>query len=161
MLDVAAPTENSTTGIVFALVAALVGILGLLLAWITLRRDRAKVVVDLDWDTGKHYVGMRSNVKETWGTITVTNRGRRAIFVRSVGLKYPDDEKVYNLLPQQDQDGVKLEEGDKPIVIKIPQNKQLQRYSANWKEIYAVADTASGRRYRSTYFPAKRPSWAE
>ncbi|MGI8884742.1 MAG: hypothetical protein ACR2IA_10925, partial [Pyrinomonadaceae bacterium] len=119
-----------------------------------------KVVVDLDWDSGKFYVGMQSNVKKTWGTITVSNRGRRPIYIRSVGIKYPDDERIFNLLDENKIEGVKLGEHDAPIIIKVSQDWNIKRYAKDWNKLYAVAFDISGKEYKSGR-PWNKPSWAE
>ena len=106
------------------------------------------------------YEGMRSNVKETWGTVTVRNIGRRPVFISLAGLKYPDNERVYNLLGEENVEGIKLEEHDKPIEIKIPQDQLLKRYSKDWDKIYAVAYDIAGKEYRSTKSWSK-PTWGE
>lgn len=150
--------ETIKTLLIF--LSLIVSTIALIVSILNYRRDKYKVLIDLDWDNGKRYEGMRSNVKETWGTITVRNIGRRPVFILSVGLKYPDDERVINLLGEENLEGVKLEEHDKPIIIKIPQDFLLKRHSKNWDKIYAIAYDIAGKEYKSEKSWTK-PSWAE
>ncbi len=143
-----------------SIVAITISVLSLLISFFNFRRDNYKVVVDLDWDSGKFYVGMQSNVKKTWGTITVSNRGRRPIYIRSVGIKYPDDERIFNLLDENKIDGVKLGEHDAPIIIKVSQDWNIKRYAKDWNKLYDVAFDISGKEYKSGR-PWNKPSWAE
>ncbi len=139
--------------------ALVISFAALLITFLTFRRDKYKIVVDLDWDNGKHYVGMRSNVVETWGKITVRNEGRRPISIRIVGIKYPDSERVYSLLKDENAEGLKLDEHDW-IEIKVPQDNVLKRYSKDWEKLYAVASDISGKEYKSGK-SWNKPSWAE
>lgn len=145
---------------IVSIIAIVISIISLTVSVFNYRRDNYKVNVSLDWDAGKYYVGMQSNVKETWGTITVTNRGRRPVYIRNIGLKYPDDERVFNLLGEDKLEGVKISEADPPIVIKIPQDNRLKRYSKNWRKLYAVAYDIKGKEYKSEK-SWNTPSWAE
>ena len=146
--------------IIISLVSLIISSFSFLISFLNYRRDKYKLIIDLDWDSGKFYVGMRSNVKETWGTITVSNKGRRPIYIRSVGIKYPDDERVFNLLSEDKIEGVKLGEHNAPIVIKVPQDWNLKRYAKDWEKLYAVAFDISGKEYKSSR-PWNKPSWAE
>jgi hypothetical protein len=145
---------------IISIFAITISIISLIVSVLNYRRDNYKVYVSLDWDAGKYYVGMQSNVKETWGTITVTNRGRRAVYIKSVGIKYPDDERVFNLLGQDKLEGEKLSEADPPIIIKIPQDGILKKYSKDWLKLYAVAYDIKGKEYKSEK-SWNTPSWAE
>ncbi len=148
---------ESTT--LLSIAAIVISVIGLLVSVFNYKRDKYRVVVELDWDNGRHYVGMRANVVETWGAITVSNQGRRPVYIRTVGIKYPDNEKVFNLLPEGSSDGVKLGEGDSPIVLRVIQDERLQRYAARWKELYAVAYDVAGKEYKSGR-SWSTPSWA-
>ncbi|MBA3631226.1 MAG: hypothetical protein H0W58_00195 [Acidobacteria bacterium] len=146
--------------IIVSICSLLISIGSLLISYFNFHRDKYKVVVDLDWDNGKHHVGMRSNVVETWGAIFVRNEGRRPVFIRLIGIKYPDDERVFNLLENDKAEGVKLSEGDPPIVVKVPHDALLKRHVKHWEKLYAVAYDVSGREYKSGK-PWNKPSWAE
>ncbi len=146
--------------LIISLISLVISLSSFLVSFLNFRRDKYKLVVELDWDSGKFYVGMRSNVKETWGTITVSNRGRRPIYIRNVGIKYPDDERIFNLLGEERIEGVKLGEHNAPIIVKVPQNELLKRYAKDWKKLYAVAFDISGKEYKSGR-PWNKPSWAE
>ncbi len=145
---------------IVATLSLLVAFSALIFSFFNFRRDKYKVLIDLDWDNGKRYEGMRSNIKETWGAITVRNIGRRPVYITLVGLKYPDDEVVYNLLSEENSEGIKLQEHDKPINIKVPQDQLLKKYSQVWNKIYAVAYDVSGKEYKSEK-PWSKPSWVD
>ncbi len=142
-----------------SIIAITISLLSLLVSFLNFRRDKYKVIVDLDWDNGTHHIGMRSNVVETWGKITVKNEGRRPVSIRIVGIKYPDSERVYSLLKDENTEGQKLDEHDW-IEIKVPQDYLLKRYSKDWEKLYAVASDISGKEYKSGK-PWNKPSWAE
>ena len=54
-----------------SIVAITISLLSLLISFLNFRRDKYKVIVDLDWDNGSHHIGMRSNVVETWGKLSL------------------------------------------------------------------------------------------
>jgi hypothetical protein len=161
MLQQTETTNNiPIIAIIVSVFSLLISISSFVVSYLNFRRDKYKVVVDLDWDNGKHHIGMRSNVVETWGAIFVRNEGRRPVFIRLVGIKYPDDERVFNLLENDKVDGVKLSEGDAPIVVKIPHDALLKRHANVWEKLYAVAYDVSGKEYKSEK-SWKKPSWVE
>ena len=141
------------------IVAITISLLSLCFSFLNFRRDKYKVIVDLDWDNGQHYIGTRSNVVETWGRITVRNEGRRPVSIRIIGIKYPDNEKVYSLLKDENAEGVRLDEYDW-IELKVPQDNFLKGYSKDWKKLYAVALDISNKEYKSGK-PWNKPSWGE
>ncbi len=142
-----------------SIIAITISLFSLLISFLNFRRDKYKVVVDLDWDNGKNHIGMRSNVVETWGKITVRNECRRPVSIRTIGIKYPDSERVYSLLKDENAEGIKLDEHDW-IEIKVTQDNLLKRYSKDWEKLYAVANDISGKEYKSGK-PWNKPSWAE
>ena len=113
---------------ILSLLIIVIPLLSLVIAWLSYRRDRYKVIVDLDWDNGSHHIGMRSNVVKTWGAITVRNEGRRPVTIRNIGIKYPDSERVFSLLKDENAESIKLNEHEQ-IIIKVPQDNILKRYS--------------------------------
>ena len=52
-----------------SMIAIITSLLSLFISFLNFRRDKYKVIVDLDWDSGQHHIGMRSNVVETWGKL--------------------------------------------------------------------------------------------
>jgi len=142
-----------------SIIAVTVSLLSLCVSFLNFRRDKYKVVVDLDWDNGNHHIGMRSYVVETWGRITVRNEGRRRISIKIIGIKYPDNERVYSLLKDENAEGVRLDEHDW-IELKVPQDNFLKKYSKDWKKLHAVALDISNREYKSGK-PWNKPSWGE
>jgi hypothetical protein len=149
----------SIIAIVISFASFIISLSAFIISVLNYRRDRYKVIVDLDWDSGTHHIGMRSNVVETWGKITVRNEGRRSVSLRTIGIRYPDSDRVYSLLKDENAEGIKLNEHDW-IEIKVPQDNLLKRYSKDWEKLYAVANDISGKEYKSGK-PWNKPSWAE
>lgn len=150
--------ETIKTILVF--LSLLVSTIALIISLLNYRRDKYKVLIDLDWDTDKTFIHPNSKIKETWGRISVRNIGRRPVFITLVGLKYPNSEIIVNLLNNENEGGVKLEEHDKPLIIKIPQNLVLKQFAKDWNKIYAVAYDIAGKEYKTKREWIK-PSWAE
>jgi hypothetical protein len=143
-----------------AFCGAILGIVGAILGLLSFRRDRHKVVVALQWDAGQHYIGMRGNVVETWGHIYVTNTGRRPVFITFVGLDIPAQERTFNLLTGDHSRGVKLSEGDPPLIFKVPQDISLMLHANVWKGIRATITDSHNKTYRSNKV-GECPSWAK
>src|SRR4030067_423955 len=88
-------------GLIFGLVGTAIGVFNYL-------RDRGRLVVLLQWDmamTGE-------DVAKRVGCITVTNTGRRAIFMSHVALRLPKGGEISHFLIQGGLKGQKLSEGD-------------------------------------------------
>lgn len=126
------------------------------------RRDKSDVSVQLRWDHG--YVGMKTNQNGRWGTITVTNRGRRVVNITFIGLRFRDEASV-NLFADEHYPSLKLLEGEEAN-IKVPQDDSLKRYAAHWQELRAHATDSLGRNYLSpivedppSWVTGEQPSW--
>ena len=152
--------SSNSSGNILAIISLIVSLIAIVIGLLNFNRDKYKIVVDLDWDSGSHYVGMQPNVVEKWGAIIVTNQGRRPVYIRTIGIKYPDDERVLNLLSEEKNEGVKLDEGNSPIIIRIPHDGHLKRYAKDWKKLSAVAYDVAGKEYKSGR-PWETPSWVE
>ena len=86
--------------------------------------------------------------------------GRRPITM--VWLVYPDGKPSISLLTDETGSsaaGKTLAEGDPPIIIKVPQDSRLAKYSQNWRDIRAAALDSLGKKHVSKKVDT-RPSWA-
>jgi hypothetical protein len=138
---------------VSAIVSASVALLALVISfantvaiWKNYRRDKSDVDVKLQWNAEVvHEHGVRSPVKQRFGKIIVTNKGRRPVHITHIGLLLPGRNTSGNWLEQS----VRLDEGDASITIKIPQNSELEPFIKEWKKIRASVGTNNGRWYDS------------
>ena len=127
--------------------ALVVSISALLITFLTFRRDKYKIVVTLDLETGKEIVNGKLIAEPL--IITVTNVGRRSVFITSVGLCFDEDENIDDLLSTNGyKEGTTLEEGGKPITL-IIRKENIPKLNGNWKEVYATASNSSKTYYIS------------
>lgn len=137
-----------------ALLGLLFGLIGTLLGVFNYFRDKADIVVLLKWDMALKGEDEASRV----GCITVTNTGRRAIFISHVALRLPKGGENSHFLIQGGLNGQKLLEGDPPAVFPIEQNN-LENYANRWKEIVAQVSDSTGKEWISKKV-RNTPSWA-
>ena len=140
----------SILGITFSAVALTVSVLNYL-------RDRARVKVLLEWDL---WVTPNPTFDPTkqWGSITVTNVGRRPVFITKVAVKMPKGAHPRYLVILDSMPGQRLSEGDSPQVQMVSQD-DMRKVAHYWKRIRAVAFDSTGKEYQSKPFK-KPPSWA-
>jgi hypothetical protein len=140
----------SILGITFGAVSLAVSLLNYL-------RDRSKLEVRLQWD-----MEVTSNPvydpSKKWGLVTVTNVGRRPVYVNIVAVKMPRGAGSPFLLLRDSLSGQKLSEGDQPYV-QVVNQAQLVSYAAQWKKMRAIATDSTGREYKSRLV-RRMPSWA-
>lgn len=135
-------------GLIFGLIGTTIGLSNYF-------RDKAKISVLLQWDmaiTGE-------NENKRFGCITVTNTGRRAIFISHVALRLPKGGEYTHFLIQGGLKGQKLSEGDPPAVFLVEQGG-LEEYATQWKGITAQVSDSTGKEWKSRKVKAK-PSWAK
>jgi len=135
-------------GLIFGLIGTAIGVSNYL-------RDRAKVVVTLQWDMA--VTGEDKNKK--FGCITITNTGRRAIFISHVALRLPKGGEHSHFLIREGLKGQKLSEGDAPAIFPIEQ-EGLEKYENNWRNIIAQVSDSTGKEWISKKV-MKYPSWAK
>ncbi len=143
----------SLLGLTFGVVGTVLGVLNYL-------RDRAKVVVTLQWDMSVT-PGDRYDANKRWGIIRVANVGRRPIFVSHVAIRVPKGFSHSHLVVNEGIGGVKLTEGD-PIQTFVVSQDGLNVYASRWAELVAQVTDASGREWKSK--PVAKdsvPSWAK
>lgn len=148
---------NLTLTDITALIGALVGTSAFVLSIINYLRDAPAVTVNLAWDMetdDSRRVGMR------FGIVTVSNSGRRPIFLSHVSLKLPTGYAHTHLVLAEGLQGKRLAEGDPPFVSTANQ-RGLEEYAKDWHKIRAVAFDLRHKQYRSKR-PDKShpPSWA-
>ncbi len=153
--------EQQTITLGIAVCGAVTGTLSLFFTYRNYRRDRARLAVILEWDAEiLHEVNSRK-VQERCGHIIIRNKGRRPISVDFVGLEIPGRE-TYGLLTEEQNRGVKLNEGDSPLIVRVPQDYELKKYSHVWKKIRATARDNNDKWYTSRWtWIWGRPSWVE
>lgn len=136
-------------------VGLLLGTVGTVLGVMNFLRDRGKLVVQLQWDMA---ITGEPDDKRV-GCITVTNTGRRAIFMSHVALRLPKGEQISHFLIQGGLKGQKIAEGDPPAVFPVDQG-DLETYAGKWQEILAQVSDSTGKEWLSKKAQAI-PSWAK
>ncbi len=95
-----------------------------------------------------------------WGVVSVTNVGRRPIYVSHTALKLPKGYDHSHLVLMEGVKGVKLTEGD-PTKTFIVNQEGMEVYSKDWKKIIAQVNDSSGKAWKlSKRKNKKKPSWA-
>lgn len=144
----------------FGKVGFVTAVVSLVISIFAFRRDRSRIVVTLQWDAFTRRD--KGKIVEEAGHIYVTNMGRRPAYITMVWLVFPDGKTSISLLTDEtgsSADGKTLAEGDAPIIIKVPQDSRLTKYSQNWRHLRAVALDSLGNKYLSKKVDT-RPSWA-
>lgn len=135
-------------GLIFGLIGTSIGVFNFL-------RDKGKLVVWLQWDMAKTGESEEKRV----GCITVTNTGRRAIFMSHVALRLPKGGEYSHFLIHDGLKGLKLSEGDPPAVFPVDQ-EGLEQYANEWKMIRAQVSDSTGKEWLSKKVTVA-PSWAK
>ena len=142
----------SVLGMVFGSGGLVIGILNYL-------RDKPRVTVRLSWG----YRIANSDVhdpKKLYGLVTVTNCGRRPIYITSVSISLPKEFSGSRLLLLDSIEGRKLGEGDPPATFLLDQDNLTSEYVPHWQTMRAAVNDSSGKKYFSR--PVKeQPSWAK
>lgn len=135
-------------GLIFGLIGTNIGVFNF---W----RDKGKLVVRLQWDMAVTGEAEENRV----GCITVTNTGRRAIFISHAALRLPKGSEYSHLLIRDGLKGQKLSEGDPPVVFIVDQ-EGLDLYGNQWKNVRAQVSDSTGKVWLSKRAPVV-PSWAK
>ena len=144
-----------TLGEITAIAGLIFGLSAFVLSIVNYLNDRAVVVVDLIWD-----MTVAADGRQT-GVITITNVGRRPIYVNHAALEFPKGAPRQLILITQTVPGEKLSEGDRPLQYLVPQ-ETLKPYAPFWKQIRArVSDSTGKVWYSKKGAIKKRPSWAD
>lgn len=119
------------------------GVAGLVLSVTNHLRDRAKLVVNLQWDMTLSTTGERA------GLITVSNVGRRPAFVSHAALRMPEGAPNSHIVLRDSINGVKLEEGDAPLIFVVKYDEILTNQSEHWRGIRAQVNDSTGKEWIS------------
>lgn len=139
-------------GLVFGLLGSLLGLSNYL-------RDRPRVSVNLLWDMTVTD-NPQYDPSKHWGVIQVANIGRRPVYISSVILEVPFDNRKEEFLIEESLQGFRLSEGDPPKVFIISQDN-MHRAKSIWKEVRASVRDVTGKVYQSKLSTkALAPSWA-
>ena len=139
-------------GLVFGVTGTVLGVLNYL-------RDRAKVIVGLQWDM-QETPTMSSSVEKLYGVVRVTNVGRRPTYVSHAALRIPRGRKYSRLLLGDSIAGTKLTEGDSTHIWMVTQDG-LVEYADCWREVVAEVSDHTGKIWCSKKLRKDQaPSWA-
>lgn len=137
-----------------AVLGAALGTAGFTISILAFLRDRPRMTVVLDWDLeSAERPGFRV------GMVSVTNIGRRAVYVGAVALELPKHSDYKALLLKGSIPGKRFGEGDPPAKYVVTYDK-LEKYKAEWYRIRAFAEDSTGKKYYSEFTRIK-PSWAD
>lgn len=141
-----------------ALVGVVAGTAGLLLGILNHIRDRAKIIVTLQWDMG---IANDPNYDpdKSYGVVKATNVGRRPVYISHASLKLPKGYKHSYLLLGQGIFGTRLGEGDPPLSYVVDQ-EGMKKYKRDWHKVRAVVLDSAGTGYYSSKV-SEMPSWAK
>jgi hypothetical protein len=139
---------NILTGVV-AILGVVFGIAGFVLGVLNYLRDRPKIKINLQWNLQTFGPGLSQNEPEC-GLITVTNTGRRPIYISHVCLILPKTYKSRVALLLDSVSGQKLSEGDQPARF-IIRNDIQNKYTKDLKRIRAQVSDSTGQVYTSKY----------
>lgn len=140
-----------------ALVGAITGPAGLLIALLVYFRDRPNVRVSLTWNMKE--VGNSENT-EPFALVKVCNTGRRTIYLSNIHFVNPV-QKNQNFTVYDGIGGVTLAEGSPPHSVRFNQNdKVIIEALSRWWNLRATVIDAAGKEYHSDW-PEYPPSSAE
>jgi hypothetical protein len=140
--------EPSSVPLVSALIGIAIGTAGFVLGVLNYLRDRPRVVVSLTWDLEPF--GAATSVldpNKPWGALTVTNIGRRPIFVSHASLHIPGESKYFVL--SDGIEGVKLLESDPPRRYVVDQQAIRDRFSEEWPRLRGCVVDNTGKHWHS------------
>jgi hypothetical protein len=152
-----------------ALTGMVTGVSAITLSIANYLRDRPCVKLTLQWDQyavqlfqGEPMLHPFDDPKKLWGLVTVTNTGRRPIYVSHVCLRLPGGKPRPSLVLRDGLRGQQLGEGDPPLGYPIEQ-ADLVKHAKYWRKIRAEVIDSTGKRWRSkaTRRWVAPPSWAK
>lgn len=142
-------------GCITGIIGSITGISGLALSIFNYFRDKPDIQITLQWDMESFNLPQLDPSKK-WGVVSVTNIGRRPVFISHVSLKTNIDSRY--LVLTEGLVGEKLLEGDPPKRYPVKQDG-LEEFAEHWQAVRAIVYDSTGKEYLSK--PVKeRPSWA-
>jgi hypothetical protein len=151
MMAITITDITALIGVVFGTGALVLGILNYL-------RDRPKVDVVLQWNMRAIPETALPPDQRECGIITVTNSGRRPVYISHVCLKVPRHYGKDTLLLVDSVEGHKLSEGDPGVRFIVPY-KGLAKYSKDWQKIRAQVSDSTGKVWASKRRRLQKPEW--
>ena len=135
------------------IIGLIIGVSAFVLSILNYSRDRAKIYITLQWDMKS------SSDNNLCGFISISNVGRRPIYISHLALEVPKHYDHRYLLIRDGLSGQKLVEGDAPLIFPIDYDG-LNKYKNDWKQIVAQVTDSHGNVWKSKLVKEK-PSWAE
>lgn len=132
-----------------AIIGVILGSGSLALGIFNYLRDRPKIRIHLQWNMQMVGASFSQNEPEC-GLITVTNTGRRPVYISHVCLILPKTYKNRLLLLADSVPGRKLSEGDEPTSFIVRHDIQSE-YAKDLKRIQARVSDSAGQIYISQY----------
>ena len=145
---------------IIAVLGFATGVTGTVLGILNYLRDRGRVEITLQWDM-ETFGNTEYDPSKKWGMITMTNAGRRTVYVSHVALRVPKGYDASHLIIQSGLAGKSLPEGSAAEIHVVSQDG-LEKYAKSWRDIVAQVSDSTGRVWTSKRVPkSKVPSWAE
>lgn len=132
-----------------AVVGVILGSGSLALGIFNYLRDRPKVRIHLQWNM-QVIGGSEPQDDREFGMISVTNTGRRPVYISHVCLVLPKNYKNRVLVLMDSVPGRKLSEGDPPASFIVRHDIQ-SKYVKDLKRIRAQVSDSTGQVYMSKY----------
>jgi hypothetical protein len=132
-----------------AIIGVILGSGSLVLGISNYLRDRPKIRIHLQWNMQMVGASFSANEPKV-GLITVTNTGRRPVYISHVCLILPKNYKNRLLLLADSVPGRKLTEGDPPASFIVRHDIQNE-YAKDLKRIRARVSDSTGQIYFSKY----------
>jgi hypothetical protein len=140
-----------------ALAGMIFGTAGFVLGLLAYLRDRSALRVHLAWDYSIVNNALYDPHKK-WGLVSVTNVGRRPVYITHVFLRLPKPHGFLVLM--EGLEGTRLGEGDPPHPVVIDQTA-MSAHAAHWRRLVAQVTDSTGKNWYSRRVPrTKKPSWA-
>lgn len=141
-----------------ALIGAITGPIGLVVALLVYFKDRPVVKVTMKWDMLS--LGDATTSEKKFCCVTIYNIGRRPIYLSHVHIKIPR-KGAGDILFTGGISGVTLPEGAPPHLVYADQSQQeIRRHGNVWWRLRATVIDAAGKYYHSDW-PTRAPQWAE
>jgi len=163
--------------IISSITGMVLGTAGFVLSLVNFFRDHSKIKVNLKWDLSvMPGDDPRFDPRKKYALISVSNIGRRPVYLSSVSLRVPKGKKWRYmissesapkgqkwgyLLSLESVQGKKLEEGGPPALIPMSQD-DLEEFAKQWRDVRAYVEVSTGKTYLSKkHHKGQPPDWAK